>query len=178
MPVLIDGMAKQVTRIYEQQTADSEQPLQIYGEQIREVAPDRRRELIDTFRRGVVISTSGMLTAGPAVQWARSILPDPRSALLLAGHQDEESPGAALLDLADGTRRAFLLDGQNVELRARIAKFGLSAHADRPGLASIIDRISPDQVMLVHGLPGPQREFGHHLRLRGHRVAPTERWQS
>ncbi|WP_446210111.1 MBL fold metallo-hydrolase [Micromonospora sp. IBSANI012] len=178
VPVFLDGMAKQITRIYEQQTSGGQRPLQIYGDQVREVPPDQRRQLITSFRRGVIVTTSGMLTAGPAVQWARSILPDPSSALLLAGHQDEESPGAALLHLAEGLNSTFALDSQDIEVKARVAKFGLSAHADRKGLASITDDVAATQVMLVHGLPGPQREFGDHLTRRGHQVVATDRWQS
>ncbi|MET8360403.1 MBL fold metallo-hydrolase [Micromonospora sp. NPDC005171] len=178
VPVLLDGMAKQITRIYEQQTAEGDRPLQIYGDQVREVPPDKRRQLITSFRRGVIVTTSGMLTAGPAVQWARSILPDPTSALLLAGHQDEESPGAALLELAEGHNSTFALDSQDFEVKARVAKFGLSAHADRQGLAAITDDVAANQVMLVHGLSGAQREFGGHLTRRGHHVVATERWQS
>ncbi|MFI6761164.1 MBL fold metallo-hydrolase [Micromonospora sp. NPDC050417] len=178
VPVLIDGMARRITRIYEQQTADGDNPLRIYGDQVREVAPEQRRELIAAFRRGVIVTTSGMLTAGPAVVWGRSILPDPTAALLLAGHQDEESPGAALLDLAEGRESTFVLDTESVDVKARIAKFGLSAHADRTGLSSIVDDVAAAQVMLVHGLPGAQREFGAHLRRRGQPVVPTDRWQS
>ncbi|WP_460914448.1 MBL fold metallo-hydrolase [Plantactinospora veratri] len=178
VPVLIDGMAKQIAHIYQQQTETSPHPLRIYGEQVREVAPNQRRELITAFRRGVIVTTSGMLTAGPAVQWARALLPDPNAALLLAGHQDEESPGAALLDLANATRRNFDLDGTSVEVNAKVSKFGLSAHADRRGLTSIIGDIAARQVMLVHGMPAAQREFAEHLTRLGRQVARTSRWQS
>jgi uncharacterized protein len=176
VPVLIDGMAKQITHIYEQQTGDRDHPLRIFGEQVREVAPEQRRQLIAAFRRGVVIATSGMLTAGPALQWARSVLPDPAAALLLAGYQDEESPGGALLEVAEGAQSAFVLDGRSVEVRARVATFGLSAHADQNGLRSIIDDIDAGAVMLVHGLGGAQRAFGEQLRRRGRRIVPTGRW--
>ncbi|MFC7757083.1 MBL fold metallo-hydrolase [Catellatospora bangladeshensis] len=178
VPVLVDGMARQITRIYEQQSEGGDSPLRIFGGQVREVPPDRRRELMASFRRGVVITTSGMLTAGPAVQWARSILPDPAAALLLAGYQDEESPGAALLALADGEETRFLMDTETIEVKARIARFGLSAHADRKGLVSIVNSAAAAEVMLVHGLPGPQREFADHLGRLGKRVVPTRRWQS
>ncbi|MCP2170041.1 MBL fold metallo-hydrolase RNA specificity domain-containing protein [Goodfellowiella coeruleoviolacea] len=177
VPVLIDGMAKEITRIYEKQTAAGDNPLRIYGANVREVPVDERRELITSFRRGVIVTTSGMLTAGPAVQWARSILPDPTAALLVAGYQDAESPGAALLALADEAGASFELDGQRVDVNARVAKFGLSAHADRTGLTSIINRVNADAVMLVHGMPRPQREFADHLRRLGHHVTRTDRWQ-
>jgi Cft2 family RNA processing exonuclease len=67
VPVLIDGMAKQISRIYQEQTAGTPRPLRIYSEQIREVAPDTRAQHLRTFRRGVIVTTSGMLTAGPAI---------------------------------------------------------------------------------------------------------------
>ncbi|MGY0500612.1 MBL fold metallo-hydrolase [Nocardia sp. FBN12] len=178
VPVLIDGMAKDIARIYEEQTARSARPLKIYGDQVSAVQPGAREQLLRTFRRGVIVTTSGMLTAGPAVTWARSILPDPNAALLLAGYQDEESPGFELLELAKATRRAtFVLDREELVVNARVTKFGLSAHADRRGLSSIITEVGATEVMLVHGVASKQRDFADNLTRRGFRVASTDRWQ-
>ncbi|MFB7722900.1 MBL fold metallo-hydrolase [Nocardia sp. NPDC056100] len=178
VPVLIDGMAKDIAKIYEEQTAGTARPLKIYGDQVSAVQPGERDRLLRTFRRGVVVTTSGMLTAGPAVTWARSILPDPDAALLLAGYQDEESPGFELLELAKATRRAtFVLDREELAVNARVAKFGLSAHADRRGLSSIITEVGAREVMLVHGVASKQRDFADNLTRRGFRVAPTRHWQ-
>lgn len=179
VPVLIDGMAKQISRIYEQQTADTSRPLRIYGDQIREVAPDMRAQHLRTFRRGVIVTTSGMLAAGPAVTWARAILPDPGSALLVAGYQDEDAPGRDLLDLVEGRRTGtFWLDGSDIEVHADVRKFGLSAHADRRGLLSIMREVAPRQVMLVHGERYHQRGFTRHLERLRYDVAPTRHWQT
>ncbi|MEV5837140.1 MBL fold metallo-hydrolase [Nocardia sp. NPDC052112] len=178
VPVLIDGMAKDIAKIYEEQTAGTARPLKIYGEQVSAVQPGERDQLLRAFRRGVVVTTSGMLTAGPAVTWARSILPDPEAALLLAGYQDEESPGFELLELAKANRRAmFVLDREELAVNARVAKFGLSAHADRRGLSSIITEVGAREVMLVHGVASKQRDFADNLTRRGFHVAPTRHWQ-
>ncbi|WP_062995181.1 MBL fold metallo-hydrolase [Nocardia mikamii] len=178
VPVLIDGMAKDIAKIYEEQTAKTARPLKIYGEQVSAVQPGERDQLLRTFRRGVVVTTSGMLTAGPAVTWARSILPDPDAALLLAGYQDEESPGFELLELAKTNSRAmFVLDREELAVNARVAKFGLSAHADRRGLSSIITEVGAREVMLVHGIASKQRDFADNLTRRGFHVAPTRHWQ-
>lgn len=177
VPVLLDGMAKEIARIYQQQTEARPDPLHIYGDQVREVPPTQRGELIASFRRGVIITTSGMLTAGPAVQWARAVLPDPNAALLLAGYQDEESPGAALLALSRDNRAGLELNGVRVEVNAQVSKAGLSAHADRRGLTSIVRDVGAEQVMLVHGYPAAQWEFTEHLTRLGHRVVRTGRWQ-
>jgi Cft2 family RNA processing exonuclease len=178
VPILVDGMAKEISRIYETQTADTDRPLRIYGDNVTEVQPGSRYGQYLAMRRGVIVTTSGMLSAGPAVQWARWILPDPNSALLVSGYQDEESPGRALLKLASGEGLTFGLDGQDIEVRANVAEFRLSAHAGRNGLTSIIRDAAPRQTMLVHGIASAQREFTEHLHRHGLSTVHTTRWQS
>jgi Cft2 family RNA processing exonuclease len=178
VPVLVDGMAKEVSRIYEARTAGTDRPLRIYGDNVTEVRPGSRYEQYIAMRRGVIVTTSGMLAAGPALQWARWILPDPSSALLVSGYQDEESPGRRLLDLAEGNRLTFNLDGQEIEVKANVAEFRLSAHAGRTGLTSIIRDIAPQQTMLVHGVASAQQEFAGHLHRNGFRTVPTQRWKN
>jgi Cft2 family RNA processing exonuclease len=178
IPILVDGMAKEISRIYEAQTADTEHPLQIYSDNVKEVLPASRREQNISMRRGVIVTTSGMLSAGPAVQWARWILSEPGSALLVSGYQDEESPGRALLDLAKGEGLTFNLDGQDIEVKANVAEFKLSAHASRNGLTSIVGDVSPRHTMLVHGIESAQREFADHLHRNGFSTVRTTLWQS
>jgi Cft2 family RNA processing exonuclease len=177
-PILVDGMAKEISRIYQTQTADTDRPLKIYGDSVKEVLPGSRREQNIALRRGVIVTTSGMLSAGPAVQWARWILPEPSSALLVSGYQDEESPGRALLDLAGGDGQTFHLDGQDIEVKAHVAEFKLSAHSSRNGLTSIISDVAPRQTMLVHGVASAQHEFADHRHRNGLSTVRTERWHN
>ena len=142
----------------------------------REIAPGTRREQYLAMRRGVIVTTSGMLTGGPAITWARWLLPDPKAAVLISGYQDEESAGAELLALADNQASIFSLEGEPIEVQATVAKFALSAHAHRAGLTSIVGDVRPSQVMLVHGFASAQREFADHLRRHGHTMARTARW--
>lgn len=177
VPILVDGMAKEISRIYEDQTKSTSHPLQIYGDNVKEVQPGSRYEQYIAMRRGVIVTTSGMLSAGPAVQWARWILPDPSSAVLVSGYQDEESPGRRLIDLAKGNGLTFSLDGQDIEVKANVAEFRLSAHAGRSGLTSIVRDITPRHTMLVHGAASAQYEFADHLHRNGFSTVSTTRWQ-
>jgi Cft2 family RNA processing exonuclease len=65
-----------------------------------------------------------------------------------------------------------------VPVLARVARYQLSAHADRPGLVPIIDRIRPAATMLVHGNRRDQAAFRESLRASGRPPAPTGPWRS
>jgi Cft2 family RNA processing exonuclease len=173
VPVRVDGMAADLAAVFE----SLDPALRVFGGAA--AVADRPAEL-ETFRTGAVISTSGMLTGGPAVQWASRILPEPGSALFISGYQDEESPGRALLDLAE-KGGVFALPGRGREItvpvRARVGVIRLSAHADRRGLLAVSDEVGAREVMLVHGVPGRQRSFAETLRVHGGRPVATGPWE-
>ena len=171
VPLRVDGMAADLAAVFE----SLDPALKVFG---GAAAVANRPAELDSFRTGVVISTSGMLTGGPAVQWASRILPEPGSALFISGYQDEESPGRALLDLA-AKGGAFPLPGhgREVPVRARVGTVRLSAHADRRGLLRIADEVAARETMLVHGIPGRQRTFAETLRVHGGRPVATAPWQ-
>jgi Cft2 family RNA processing exonuclease len=215
VPVLIDGLARQISTIYElfggkeaaritegrreareRAVVDLEgndlvppvelaRAVKIFSDTVQPI-PDRGRyRAIRGFNRGVVITTSGMLTGGPAVQWAREILPQPRDALFLCGYQDEEAPGRRLAELCDqpeSQRRPLTLVDYRagpveVPVNARVHNYRLSAHADKRGLMNIIDRFAANEVMLVHGLRHNQDMFRQVLRVRGQGTVRTDDWR-
>ncbi|WP_119726725.1 MBL fold metallo-hydrolase [Thermomonospora amylolytica] len=175
IPVRIDGMAIDVSTAFETATAGSARPLTIFGGLVARAA---RPAELDTFRTGVVITTSGMLTAGPAVAWAARILPEPGSAVFISGYQDEESTGARLLSAPNGTITLPAHDGEvTVPVKARVADMRLSAHADRSGLLEIADEVAARRIMLVHGILQRQRLFRDTLHVRDHRTVDTAPWR-
>ncbi|MFC4015745.1 MBL fold metallo-hydrolase [Nonomuraea purpurea] len=178
VPVLLDGMAADLTSTFESVTGDRHSPLCIFGGNVNRA---ERPQHLGLFTSGVVITTSGMLTGGPAVEWAARILPEARSALFLSGYQDEESGGARLLRLVEDRASHLTIDDhgatKEIPLRARIEMMRLSAHADKRGLLDIADEVGARQIMLVHGLPHRQQDFRKILEVRGHRSVATGPWQ-
>jgi Cft2 family RNA processing exonuclease len=169
--VLIDGLARDVSAVYEQHNGPDGTTLRIFGGQVRAVQPGGTRAAINQLRTGVVIATSGMLSAGPAVSWARELLPDPRAGLMVVGYQDEESPGARLLALAETGGGLFDLpraDGgfEKVPVAAKIARYGLGAHATADELVTISAEVDATTIMLVHGERRAQEILAGRLRLR------------
>jgi len=176
--VLIDGLARDISELYARNGA----PEVLHG-RVRKVIY-REREIIG-FHEGVVITTSGMLTGGAAIPWAKAVLLEPDSALFLCGHQDEEAPGHELEELADADpdrpRSIRLRDEQGkpveIDVASAVYKYNLSAHADRNGLKGIIDLVHPKAIMLVHGEPGPQALFRARLNAAGYGVVDNrEPW--
>jgi Cft2 family RNA processing exonuclease len=169
-------MAREVSATFESISETGSRPLEIFG---GSVSRAQRPQDLEGFTKGVVVTTSGMLTGGPAIEWAARILPEPQSAVFISGYQDEESGGGRLLETAAGTN--FTLDGYrgpvSVPLHARVEQIRLSAHADRRGLMEIADEVSATQTMLVHGIPRRQRDFREVLKVRGHRTVDTRPWQ-
>ena len=125
-----------------------------------------------------------MLTGGPSVAWAKSILPDDRAALLLCGYQDEEAPGRK-------ARAPQLPAGENAPCAYRTrTSAGLTCLSTlrsgntacpptriRPALIDIIERIRPQSTMLVHGCRN-QEAFRVELARKSIRTVPTDRWSS
>ncbi|GAA4067428.1 MBL fold metallo-hydrolase [Nonomuraea soli] len=177
VPVLVDGMAADISAAFERITRDRANPLRILDGRVRRA---QRPADLSVFTQGVVITTSGMLTGGPAIAWAQEILPDPRSALFLSGYQDEESAGARLLQLSETQAPTVTINDRGLKkdlpLRARVQMMRLSAHADKRGLLEIVDEVRAREVMLVHGLAHRQREFAKILDVRGHVCADTSDW--
>ena len=179
--VLVDGLARDISDLYALNGAP-----EVFRGKIERVT--NRTRAITGFHNGIVITTSGMLTGGAAVPWAKAILEEPRSGLFLCGHQDEESPGKqleALLDADPSEPREILLrdpetqQPQTISVQSHVMRYNLSAHADRTGLLGIIDEADPDAIMLVHGEPVPQKEFRNRLEALGRRVVSNEEtWDS
>ncbi len=174
VPVYVDGLARSVSRVYEEHDGADGRAMRIFAGNVRAV----RNGGVELRSKtpAVIVATSGMLTAGPAISWARELLPDPSSGLLIVGYQDEESPGRVLQDLARTGGGTFDLPSrlppgyETVTVKATVGSFQLGAHASAPELVQIADQARADTVMLVHGDRSSRVRLGTTLERRGFRL--------
>ena len=106
----------------------------------------------------VIISASGMLTAGRVLHHLKRILPDEKNLVLLVGYQ---APGTRGRALQDGTQH-LRVHGRDIPVRAsHLLVHGLSAHADRNELFEWVSsmRDLPRKVFVVHGEPESSKSF-------------------
>ena len=97
-----------------------------------------------------IIASSGMLTGGASVTYAKGLAANEKNAIFLSGYQDAESPGRRLQELTQGDMLTFA-DGTSVTVNCQVERFKLSAHSDQGQLVSVIKQVNPKAIALVHG---------------------------
>jgi len=173
VPIHLDGMVRGVCDLYQAQVHDLNPRLQNYVRNARRplfadpslavyaVTAGRRRGLLDNPEAAIVISSSGMMTGGPAPLYARAFAADERNAIVFSGYQDDESPGAALLRARQGTIVA--LGKEELTLSCAVERYSLSAHADAGQIEVAVVRARPRTTVLVHGEPDTLRALARRV---------------
>ncbi len=98
----------------------------------------------------VILSASGMCEAGRIRHHLKHNLWRPESTILFVGYQSRGTLGRALIE---GAKQVKLF-GEAIEVRAAIRQLpGVSGHADREGLLTWAEHLSPapKKVFVVHG---------------------------
>ncbi len=123
----------------------------------------------------MVISASGMMTAGRVVHHLRNTISDPKNAIFVTGYQAAGTTGRKILR---GEKNIELM-GERFPVRAEAFLFNeFSAHADAPQLTELASSISGLQtIALVHGEPEESQALEGVLRKRNEKwniVRPNE----
>src|SRR5690606_18784825 len=99
-----------------------------------------RDQVIHSEGPAVVVASSGMLTGGASVVYARHWAGDERNAIFLTGYQDEEAPGRVLQTMMRkreaGEAFTLRIDSAAVSVRCEVGTYSFSAHADENELVN------------------------------------------
>ena len=110
--------------------------------------------------KGVIISPSGMLKGGAAIEYVQSLINDPSSAIYLVGYQVEGSPGRGLLDEGIFEFKESRKNRANFDLRIEAQcdydHFDFSSHSDNFHLHNYIENLqfkkdSSNDIFCIHG---------------------------
>ena len=122
-----------------------------------------REELVQQAAPVAIISSSGMLEAGPSVFYVTELIEDPRNAVIIPGYQAKETQGRKLLQLQRSdnitfsqqkiSRDGFEERSETRQILADIFPFKLSGHSGGNKMAEWICQINPKKVVTVHGEP-------------------------
>lgn len=115
----------------------------------------------------VIVTTSGMLSGGPAMTYVPEIRANPTNKIAFTGYQVEGTPGRELLD----TGRAEI-DGRVMPVSAQVEAYDFSAHADREGLFEFLDSYRNVRLLVNHG--DRCEAFAEELRAEGFDASAPE----
>lgn len=144
----VDGMGKQVTQMLRRHPAfvrDGD-ALQRAKSNARFVTGrDGQRKRIAA-KNTVIVTTSGMLSGGPAMTYIPEIRSNPTNKITLTGYQVAGTPGRALVE----SGRAEI-DGRVMPVSATVESYDFSAHADRDGVRELLAAYSDTPILVNHG---------------------------
>ena len=148
VPCYVDGMGTEIT-----------ETLLAHPEYVRDADALRRAKghaRVVTGRNGqreriadqpvAVVTTSGMLSGGPAMTYLPLIASNPTNAVTMTGYQVQGTPGRELLETGSAE-----IDGRRLTVGATVEAFDFSAHADREGLRSFLSSYGDARVLINHG---------------------------
>ncbi len=161
VPIYIDSpMAVSTTKVFEKNSNlfdEDAKNLILSGDNpfdfenifyVRDVEESKRLNTVKYPK--VIISASGMATAGRVRHHLKHNLWDPKNSVIIVGYQAEGSTGRKLVE---GAKKVSLL-GEEIKVEANIYSLqGFSAHADRSMLLNWIGHFKkfPKKIFLVHG---------------------------
>lgn len=171
-PVFLDGMIWDATGIFtaypeylsrnvQRMIFNNEDPF--LSKIFRRIASPIDREKCWGEKPSVIISTSGMLVGGPALEHLKALAEDPRNTLLFVGYQGEGTLGRRIQKgwkevpaRSDNGRTVMI----NLQMEVKTIE-GLSGHSDRNQLLSFISMLKdkPEKVIVCHGEPQNTVDF-------------------
>ena len=165
----VDGMGKGVTTM-----------LRNYPEFVRDADALRRAKSHARFVTGrngqrkriakqntVIVTTSGMLSGGPAMTYIPEVRGDPTNKITMTGYQVEGTPGRELLEHGRAD-----IDGRIMPIAAQAESYDFSAHADHDGLREFLSAYEDAQVLVNHG--DDCENFAAELRGDGYEATAPE----
>ena len=186
-PVFIDGMiweANGIFTAYPEYMGKSMQKRIFSGDNpltnpmFKRIASQQEREKAWEEKPCVILSTSGMLIGGPAIEHLKHLAEDEKNTLIFVGYQCEGTLGRRIQK--GWTEIPFKTEeGKTITLNLKMevqTVDGLSGHSDRNQLLGFINRLSvkPEKVVCVHGEPKKTLELAKaiHKIFRIETVAP------
>ncbi|OGY25029.1 MAG: hypothetical protein A2Y57_02615 [Candidatus Woykebacteria bacterium RBG_13_40_7b] len=183
LPVLIDGMARDVTRVYEKYTdelnwdhlsddpaarllaQDPTQPKHLFGDITFVEGKWERGILINDSRPKVIIAGSGTLEGGFSPMYAGRLIDREENAILITGYQFPGSTGRYLTISPPGGQ--VYINGEAQQINCKVGSFDFSAHSDGAEIIDHVVALGAKQVVLVHGEAEGRQLLAEELTSRG-----------
>lgn len=119
----------------------------------------------------IILSSSGMLTAGRVLQYLPHILADPNACILFCGYSTE---GTLAYEIKHNHKKYLKIAGKLVANRANIVSLhSFSSHMQHDQLLEYYSSVKCDKIFLVHGQQTEKVQFASELREQIEKNAST-----
>ena len=142
-PIYLDGMAKKILKIYLDNSNNAS--LRNFMKKVHLVKGHSHRMRV-LREKGIFITTSGMLTGGPVIDYIKFLHHNPKNLIALTGYQGHHTGGRSLLDTG-----YMSINGYMTKIHCPYKQFEFSAHADQDELKKLIRKVKPKVLILQHG---------------------------
>ncbi len=156
VPIYVDGMINKVLRIYRHNAIYANDEIKrkilmsdydpFHSPNFKKPKTKDRSDVLA--EPCIIVTTSGMLSGGPALFYLEKLSNDPKNLLLFAGFQAEGTNGRKILS----GEKEIEIDEKKLKIDMKIEKLKISGHSDFNELLQFINGISGlKKVFLVHG---------------------------
>ncbi len=178
IPVYLDGMIWDATAIHTTYPEFLSKQLQRqifhYGnnpfisEIFNEVkSPTERKAIIDSKEPAIILTTSGMITGGPVMEYLKHLSDDSKNTLIFIGFQAQGTLGSKIqkgwtdLPFPDGSGGTMIV---KMNMRVETVE-GYSGHSDRNQLVGYVGKLKnrPDRILINHGEKSKSLNLAHTL---------------
>jgi len=116
---------------------------------------NNRQKIIDSDEPCVILTTSGMLSGGPSVEYFKALAEDEKNSIIFVGYQAEGTLGRKIqkgwkeIPISNGNGRSKAI---KVNLQVHTLE-GFSGHSDRKQLIRYLRKLKPmpEKILTVHG---------------------------
>ncbi len=100
----------------------------------------------------IVLASSGMMIENSnSFMLAKSWLLKKDSAIFTVGYMDPSTPGNIIAKSQRGDKIQLAEREKIIDVKCEIKNFRFSAHSKREELISLVSRLNPDKILLIHG---------------------------
>ncbi|MBN1150189.1 MBL fold metallo-hydrolase [candidate division WOR-3 bacterium] len=150
VPIVLAGLGKKIKRLYTKYLGNTYRPYSAVEINLR---GDTSIDKILDYGPSILLMTSGMVMPGtPSYKLARRILRSEKNAIFFVGYIDPDSPAHRILNSAIGEIVDLDKRGDKAEkCNPNIKSFRITSHSDKTQLLSMVKKMSPSKLILVHG---------------------------
>jgi len=170
VPIWVDGMIIKANRIYRHNVIYCKDEIQKrilmsdedpFKSPLFKQPSTRGRSEVTRDGPAIIVSTSGMMSGGPAITYFKRLAADKKNKLILVGYQARGTLGNKLLS---GDKQ-IEFNEELIRVNMSVEQVHFSAHADQKQLIEFAKGIRGlKKVILVHGDPRKQDELAPELR--------------